>query len=85
MAVKPLDGEKKWQAEDDARLLKRHEELSKDKERLTNAHKIIKEELATLSTLVGKGTKTETTAKTNTTKTKSKANNNSPLVGKKSK
>jgi hypothetical protein len=45
--------EARWQAEDDARVLKRAMEIEKDKQRKKNAQSVITEELKTLQNLVG--------------------------------
>lgn len=45
--------ERKWRAEEDARVLKRAMEIQKDKTRQKEAKKLIAEELKTLQNLVG--------------------------------
>lgn len=43
--------EKRWQAEDDARVMKRHAELQNDPNRVKEASKIISKELTSLQTV----------------------------------
>jgi hypothetical protein len=46
--------EKRWRAEDDARALKRAQEIQNDPSRVKEAHKVIKEEYVAISSVAKK-------------------------------
>lgn len=60
--------EKKWRAEDDARALKRAQEIQSDSARVKEAHKVIKTELDSLSKIASKMGVSKATSKKSTKK-----------------
>ena len=63
------EDERRWGAEDDARTLRRAQEIQSDKSRVKDAHKVIEKELNAL-TSVAKKIGSTTTSKAKTTSKK---------------
>lgn len=53
-AISQTEQEKRWRAEDDARALKRAQEIENDPSRVKEAHKVIKEEYVAITSVAKK-------------------------------
>lgn len=74
--VKLTAEEKRWQAEDDARALRRAEEIKLDKSRFNSAQGIIKKELKALQSIAKTSKKKASNKKTSKKKTQNKKKTN---------